>query len=632
MKLLQKFLIIALSLLVPLFIYAQSDDETAKEDVTQMTEMQEESQTAESQDSEMEEQQAIDESSITENTEEVADTQETEEPQELQESAPVVEIKMPNSVYVNSGGTIYVKGKSPIYLRLSTSADEGAQSFLLKQGSNDVAKPFQFEGHGRHTIQHAADHRIPQKNKNDHIFYVQDDSKMPKSKVSVTKAPWVYNGNVNIYGKPVTITLSFKDADSGVFSGFVALNSDAFSMYENELSLNEEIDYELRYYAVDNVGNESKKRLRLYSMDFTPPESTYKILGPSVNIEGEDVLSPRSKIGLKSKDMKAGVKHIRYRFKGKRGVYKKVALNMKGLKDGTHSLIYAAEDRVENAEANRTFSFYLDSVPPVTSDDLVGDQYLKGKTQYVSGRTNVELTSSDNKAGVRRVRYYVGSQKSKTYDSPFAFPMKNGKVTYGYRTSDKVRNVSSLTEKTVVVDISAPKVKPIFKGEHYYSRKTHYVRMNTKISLSAKDNLSGIQNVFYILDQNPEIKDRAPFSIDTEGAHIFKYWAIDNVNNQNDEKMLNLYVDETAPEIFQHFSVNTTNPGEHVYPLKSLLYLAATDKQSGIRNIFYSINDGKFKKYKNPISFKIRKSYNVKMRSVDNVGNISTGVVDFIIQ
>jgi len=628
MNLLQRFIIITLSLLVPLFIYAQTDDEAVKEEgvTTQNAEMEDVSQT--------EEEQAIE----TEDTGQVADTQVSEESQESEavaveeESAPVVELKMPNNVYVSPGGTIFVKGKSSIYLRLTTSPDEDAKSYLLKQRSVDVAKPFQFEGHGRHTIQHAADHRIPQKDKNDHLFYVQDDSKRPRSKVSVTKAPWVYNGNVNIYGKPVSISLKFTDADSGVFSGFVALNSDTFSPYENELSLTEEMDYQLQYYAVDNVGNESKKHLRLYSMDFTPPETTLRILGPAVTVDGEDVLSPRSRIGLKSKDMKAGVKQIRYRFKGKKGIYKRIALNMNGLNDGTHRLVYAAEDRVENAETNKTFNFYLDSVPPVTSDELVGDQYLGGKTQYVSGRTTVELMSSDNKAGVRRIRYYIGSQKSKTYESSFAFPMKNGKVVYGYRASDKVRNVSSLTEKKVVVDISAPKVKPMFEGEHYYSRETHYVRMDTTISLSTKDNLSGIKKVLYILDQNPEINDRVPFSINTEGAHTLKYWAIDNVNNQADEKMLNLYVDESAPEIFQHFSVNSTIPGEQVYPLKSLLYLASTDKQSGIRNIYYSINDGKFKKFRKPISFKNRKSYNVKIRSVDNVGNMSTSAVDFVIQ
>ncbi len=544
--------------------------------------------------------------------------------------------KQPGLVYVSPEGKLYVKSKTPIFLRLATSADANAETFILRnQSSTDpdqAPESFFFEGHGPHSLRHMADHRAPQKNSTNHLFHVYDDGKAPRSKVSVTKAPWVYNGNVNIYGKPVQISLMFSDADSGIFAGYAALNSDSFTKYEMALTLDQEIDYKLQYYAVDNVSNRSKARTRLYSLDFTPPETTTKILGGHLAQEGEDILSPRSKIMLKSRDLKAGVKQIRYRFKAKKGVYKKKALTMNGLKDGSHKLIYAAEDRVKNQESNKTFNFYLDSIPPVVMDQLIGDQYLDGKKQYVSGRTNVELSATDNKAGVRRIRYYLNGKKSSIYSTPFNFPQKNGTVKYSYKASDNVLNISNAVNKKVIVDISEPKIKPVFSGEYYFSRKTHYIRTTTEIELKASDNLSGIKSVGYQVDSNENVFNAGPLTIDTEGPHTMAYQAIDNVNNDTGEKLINLYVDETIPEIFPHFSVNPTVEGEQIYPLKSLLYLAATDKHAGIRNIYYSINGSKEIKFRKPLSFRKKQSYNITIKAIDNVGNTSISVVYFDIQ
>ncbi len=378
------------------------------------------------------------------------------------------------------------------------------------------------------------------------------------------------------------------------------------------------MDYKLVFYALDNVGNKSKERNRLYSLDFTPPTTIYAIVGGHITIEGEDIVSPKSKISLKSRDEKAGVKVIRYRFKGNKGVYAKKLLTMSGLEDGVHSLVYAAEDRVENAEANNTFTFYLDSIPPDIMYNLLGDQYIANKKTYVSGYTVVELVATDNKAGVRRIRYYFPKSTAKTYENPFGFPKRNGPFSFSFAASDNVLNVSKSFKKSVVVDISPPKVTPKFKGEHYYSRKTHYIRLSTSIALPTTDNLSGVKRVLYLVDAesefDPGMEYSTPFSLDTEGEHSLSYYAVDNVNNESDTKKINLFVDEKSPEIYHHFSINPTIPAESVYPLKSLLYLAATDKQSGIRDIYYSINDGKELKYKNPLSFQKRTDYLVKIK------------------
>jgi hypothetical protein len=360
------------------------------------------------------------------------------------------------------------------------------------------------------------------------------------------------------------------------------------------------------------------------------------MVGGFITINGEDIVSPKSKIELESHDARAGVKEIRYRFKGKKGVYDSKLLTMDGLPDGTHSLVYGAEDRVENSEANRTVAFYLDSIPPVVSYALLGDQFIKNKTVYVSGFTTAELTATDNKAGVKTIHYYFPKNEEKAYTSPFGFPKRNGRFDFSYAASDSVNNTGKKVDKSVVVDITPPKVTPKFTGEHYFSRKTHYVRLTTEIALLTTDNLSGIRSMGYavdpVSDTDPSIVYDKPFNLPTEGEHSLILEATDNVNNKTEKEKVALFVDEKAPEVYHHFSVNSTVPSENVYPLKTLLYLAATDKESGIRDIFYSINKEKEVKYKNPLSFQNRTGYTVNIRSIDNVGNVSSSQVSFTIR
>ena len=215
---------------------------------------------------------------------------------------------------------------------------------------------------------------------------------------------------------------------------------------------------------------------------------------------------------------------------------------------------------------------------------------------------------------------------------PFTFPAKNGPVDFAYGAIDRAANASKRMKESVIVDISPPKVKAVFKGEHYYSRKTHYIRKETSISLTARDNLSGVQMINFALDGDAVQPDPEPFTISEEGRHTMVFSALDNVNNVTADKTVQMFVDESAPEIFHHFGVNSTIPGQEIYPMKSLLYLAATDHEAGIRNIFYAIDGGKEKKYKAPLSFKERRIYSITIRSIDNVGNEYTKMISFQIK
>lgn len=544
-------------------------------------------------------------------------------------SKAVVMPQMPGKIYVRPDGKIFVKSKTPLFLKLSTSAEAGEENYTLRNDANsnvkESVKPIYLEGHGQHTIVHPDEHKKVY-NRKGHMFHVEDDGRAPTYDVQITKAPKAVTGKRIVYGKPVNISLSFQDADAGVHSAYFSLNQKEMVPYQQLIPLKAEKNYTLKFNAIDNVSNKTKTVVRYYALDFTPPVSRHIIEG----YHYQNIVSPKAVIKLRARDEKAGVAKIFYRFKGKKGVYGNKALDMKGLKDGSHQLIYASVDRVKNAENNKTFNFYLDSIPPVVKSAISGDQYKKGKTTFVSARTRVSLSATDNKAGVRRIRYYLNKKKSgRVYQDAFGFPKKNGAVTLSYHASDRVLNIGKKVHKKVTVDVSAPSIRPSFKGEHYYRRKINYVRRSTKISFITKDNLSGVKSVKYQLDSGSEITDRKPFKISQPGMHEVAYEAVDNVNNTSENKKMSVFVDEKAPEIFNHFSVAQNVPGKEIYPLRAKLYLAATDKQSGIRSISYKINNKKTEKYYSAIKFIKAGKYKVTIKSVDNVGNVSSRVIKF---
>ncbi|MDH5560429.1 MAG: hypothetical protein OEY59_06190 [Deltaproteobacteria bacterium] len=542
----------------------------------------------------------------------------------------------PTSIYYDKKGRVFIAQKEKLYLFFSTTDEPGAEKHQLRNKiSYPASKPissFQFEGHGEHSIVHPADHKNLQKTEDENIFPIFSDAIPPYTIIKATKAPSVTNGKRKIFGKPVKLSLKFRDKGAGVHSGYVDFDGAGYMVNTSPLSLEQEKDYTVKYYALDNVNNKSREFTRLYALDLTPPSTTPEIKGPQV----DNIVSRKSLIILNSKDLKAGVDLVRYRIGGRRHVYSK-PISLSDLKDGNHEVVYAAVDRVQNAEKNQTFKFYMDAIPPKVKSSISGDQHKKSKKQFVSGRTTFELSGTDNKAGVDQIYYYLESKKGKRYSDPFSLEPKNGPTTFFYNATDKVGNISRKFSKSVIVDVSPPKVSISFKGEQYFSRKIHYIRKSTMTSFYIKDNLSGVKGVAYILDQGQPVKSRKAFKIADEGEHIIKVNATDNVNNLSENSRYVLFVDETAPEIYPHFSVDKSNPNaqgaqKDIYPLKTKLFLAATDKDAGVKTVYYRINNGKEQVYDNPIQFNKKGKFNVKVRSVDNVGNVSKKDVKFDIQ
>lgn len=180
-------------------------------------------------------------------------------------------------------------------------------------------------------------------------------------------------------------------------------------------------------------------------------------------------------------------------------------------------------------------------------------------------------------------------------------------------------------ERKVIYDLTPPETIYNILEPKYIPDKI-YVSPKTIIELNATDNLSGIKFIYntnYI-----QIKNLY------EGIQNIKYKAIDKANNIEQEKLLILNVDSTAPQTIITIGEPKYNLGAEEPVLissKTPITLSAIDPtvsgvSSGVAKIEYKIGLlGNWQEFSS--EFYITGSdadYTIYYRAIDNVGNIET--------
>ena len=223
----------------------------------------------------------------------------------------------------------------------------------------------------------------------------------------------------------------------------------------------------------------------------------------------------------------------------------------------------------------------------------------------MSTRTKVRLTATDNKAGIKIIKYDVDGGTEKTYYEPFILDKSRGNHVVNYYAIDKVNNKfsgsleeSNLSRTSLDIDMDAPEIDYNFTGDTYISRDTAFVTSDTDIKLTAKDADSGVKGIGYKINDGVGQNYDAPFKLPGEGFYKVDFYGTDNVNNRNTKDFF-FVVDNTGPTIEHIFSMEPVGriildekDGKPipVYTKGSKLFLAATDAVVDTVKIFYSFD------------------------------------------
>lgn len=544
-------------------------------------------------------------------------------------------------IYHGEDGRMYIQKSLPLYLYISTEPDKKGEMHKMKSDSTPkFANPMYLDTEGYNSFRSPS--AVDPKTRRtyypltDVMFEVYADSRSPRTKIKCDLKKKYFDGKTMFVGKDLQIELTSHDVHSGVKQILISIDSIGYKEYKGPIVFDEQKEYTLDYYAVDNVGNAEKAKHRAFSVDLLPPVTELVFKGEKF----EENISGKTKILLNAKDSISGILVTYFSIDEKKYQKYSYALNSTYLTEGEHTIKYYSVDHVGNREQEHEYAFFVDKTPPILVDEILGNSYVVNGREYSSGRTKLKLTAVDNKSGVNEIKYSINREAYILYEKPFYLTTVSGSLSVVSYAIDNVGNKSISSEKstrsrTAYVDLTGPQLKHIYIGKVFKARDTTYINNKTKIQLSAKDTESGVKALSYSLNNTDEIAYTEPFAIEKEGAYVLNIYGYDNVDNSN-RAAIKLVVDNTGPDIYARFSILPISNREikgkarDVYSSHVVLFLSATDSKVAIDRIYYSINGEKEKMYIGIVDgFKLGKDYVIEVKAYDKLGNVNIKKVIF---
>lgn len=540
--------------------------------------------------------------------------------------------------FKDTDGTLYWNKELPVYIRISETP-EGEGYLMKSKSTKEYTNPYYFDEEGENTIRTKyavcknTKEAIPQKI--EVVWDLMVDGTAPKSNIDFKNAPKHKSSTMVYYGKNLKLDITTKDNLVGVESLFYSLDKKDYINVNGLVNVDTEGEHSIAVYGVDKVGNDEEPIIKTFIVDHSAPSTNHRIEG----ISHGNILAAQTKLILSSEDNYAGIENIYYTIdNGDEKKYTGKPINLQNINDGEHTMKYYAVDNVGNKEEVKSYDFYLDKFAPILAADILGDRFIVEDQIYFSGRTKLKLTAVDNKAGVKHVMFAIDSDNFEKYEQPFYLPSVAGIHIVKYFAEDNLENKTLDRHRTneryqkymhnvskVYVDLTGPTLGYDFIGPHMQMRDTFIINTKTKIKIKATDAESGFQYSSYSIDgELEETKYTEPFSIEEDGFHEVECFAYDNVNNRN-KNIFGLIVDNIPPDINYYFSVTPIGRenGYDVFPDYVQLFLSATDKLVGTRNIYVAVNGGKYEQYFRGFKkFERGKLNKIKIKAIDNLDNV----------
>jgi hypothetical protein len=281
------------------------------------------------------------------------------------------------------------------------------------------------------------------------------------------------------------------------------------------------------------------------------------------------------------------------------------------------------------------FDVYADGSIPHTKIHLNGaEKFTKNGILYIGKNLKIDLAATDETSGVESS--YLSVDKAVYTDySKFqgAFDQEKEYAISVYSV-DHVGNVESPVSAKFHTDLTAPTTTFKIIGE----KKGNVLSAKASISLSSNDTLSGVKHIYYTINDGPEkvYAEPIPLSVLKDGKTQIHYFAVDNVGNKEESKVLatstegsgnesstySFYIDKEAPVMSVEI-VGDQHVGKYSYMSeRSRFKINASDEKSGVAQVMYSINNPLLKEtYSEPFAIPGDGLHSIAYASTDNVGN-----------
>ncbi|MFH1784517.1 MAG: Ig-like domain-containing protein [bacterium] len=464
---------------------------------------------------------------------------------------------------------------------------------------------------------------------------IAHDDIAPVTQLTVEGTEFVSADNVytNILTEYALSVTDEGDSASGVDYTEYRVDESTWTVYASTITLAFEGRHNIEYRSADVAGNVEEIKLNTYYVDDTLPQTESSIDGPQFNVDLTTYITSYSTVTLAGVDpesnlVSSGIKEIQYKIGDSEWniSVSSAAVNISDLTEGNQKIYYYSKDNVDNQEEEHILDVFVDNTAPTTLLSLVGGQYVVDNIIHIDADTVLMLTSEDFASGVKEIQYRLDGGDYQVYASSIPVTAEGEHIVEFY-TTDNVGNEEILKGITVTLDNTAPSSSLLIGiPVHTVADKT-YVNVDTLFSITSADSISGVKEINYRFDETswiPVANSSATFTSVSlvDGEHSLEYYALDNLDNQEDTKSSVVYVDNTPPETQLSVDGEQFDVGGDIY-ITSLteLVLSATDLGVGVKDTLYRLDSGAYQAYISSITIADEGQHIVEYYSLDNLSN-----------
>ncbi len=301
----------------------------------------------------------------------------------------------------------------------------------------------------------------------------------------------------------------------------------------------------LVFASQDNAGNVEINDTHYISIDKAAPVST-------CDSEGTWHTSAQT-ITLNATDAISSVTALTHAYNGAAW---NNATTFTASTEGNKSVIFWAYDPATNKEANKTCYAALDSVAPVTTNNVSG--------VWLGADAVVALNGTDASSLVAFTTHWYNGGAG---DNASIFTASTeGNKTLIFSSQDNAGKVETNKTHYISVDKTAPVTTNNVSGS--------WLNANAVVALNATDSLSGNRFTTHWINSGAP-SNATIFTVSTEGNNTMVFYSFDNVGNAETNKTHYISVDKTAP-------VTTSNASATWVPWSTLSVNGTDTSGSGL--------------------------------------------------
>jgi hypothetical protein len=367
--------------------------------------------------------------------------------------------------------------------------------------------------------------------------------------------------------------------------------------------------------------------------DSRPPYTSIKDKNKGFKSGDRVFFSEGFTLELIARDKLSGIMQTYYSIDG--SPYKKYTGSIELDKEKEYKILYYSVDNVGNEEKVRSINIFIDKSEPKTIVKVIGDK----SGNVVSSRSEFVIESTEEGSGLKAIYYKTNNNSIKLFKYPIKTSwFSEGEHSISFYAIDNVGNKEEMQKFEFYVDKTPPIIVEEIVGNTFVANGLEYSSGRSKYKITAMDNKAGVKSIHYQVG-NEESKDYTePFYLSAaKGTLKIKTWVYDEVNNKSyggsrSSKQGAAYIDLTGPSLKNKFSGPYLLSRDTVFIAQTTkLILTATDSESGLDRIDYSIDGNEEIGYEKPFSLNVDGLHRISYNGYDKVGNISQSEFFFIV-